>query len=56
MKSNGKAVRAEWNGFPEVVVHSSIFHLPEYYAAKFGDHKVSTRIVKPLNQNGTYDG
>jgi hypothetical protein len=44
-------MRVEWNDFPEVTVHSSIFHLkrqPEYYAAKFGDHKAAARVVKPL--------
>jgi hypothetical protein len=46
-----KAIRAEWDDFPAVIVHSSIFHLkrqPEYYAAKFGNHTAAARLVKPL--------
>src|SRR5437867_1539523 len=44
-------VRAPWNGFPEVVVHSSIYKLkslPDYYAAKRGDDRAAARIAWEL--------
>ncbi|MCI0537751.1 MAG: hypothetical protein L0Z50_21260 [Verrucomicrobiales bacterium] len=43
--------RAPWTGFPEVIVHSSIFKLkdcPDYYAAKWGDHRAASRIANAL--------
>ena len=44
-------VRAPWNGFPEVAVHSSIYKLkslPGYQAAKKGDNRAATRIAAAL--------
>ncbi len=44
-------VRVPWNGFPDVIVHSSIYRikcLPAYYAAKRGDHKAAARIAHAL--------
>jgi len=44
-------VRVPWNGFPEVVVHSSIYklkNLPEYYAAKRGNDRAAARIAWTL--------
>ena len=48
-------VRVPWNGFPEVIVHSSIHKLkslPEYQAAKMGDNQAAARIANLLiNRN-----
>ena len=48
-------VRVPWNGFPEVIVHSSIYKLKslaEYHPAKMGDNRAATRIASLLiNQN-----
>jgi hypothetical protein len=48
-------VRVPWNGFPAVIVHSSIYRLkslPEYRAAKMGDSQAAKRIANLLvNQN-----
>ena len=44
-------VRVPWNGFPDVIVHSSIYKLkclPAYYAAKRADHKAASRIAHAL--------
>ncbi len=44
-------VRVPWNGFPDVMVHSSISKLkslPDYYAAKWGDHQAASRIAHAL--------
>jgi len=44
-------VRIPWNGFPDVMVHSSICKLkslPDYYAAKWGDHQAASRIAHAL--------
>ena len=44
-------VRVPWNGFPDVMVHSSISKLkslPDYYAAKWGDHHAASRIAHAL--------
>ncbi len=44
-------VRVPWNGFPDVIVHSSIYKLkclPAYYAAKRGGHKAAARIAHAL--------
>src|SRR6266487_1335598 len=44
-------VRVPWNGFPEVVVHSSIYklkNLPEYSAAKRGNDRAAARIAWTL--------
>ena len=44
-------VRVPWNGFPNVIVHSSIYKLkclPAYCAAKRGDHKAAARIAHAL--------
>ena len=44
-------VRVPWNGFPDVIVHSSIYKLktlPEYYAAKWGNDRAAARIARTL--------
>src|SRR5438105_8600788 len=44
-------VRDPWNGFPDVMVHSSISKLkslPDYYAAKWGDHQAASRLAHAL--------
>ena len=44
-------VRVPWNGFPEVIVHSSIYKLktlPDYYAAKWGNDRAAARIAWTL--------
>ena len=44
-------VRVPWDGFPDVIVHSSIGKLkslPDYYAAKWGDHQAASRIAHAL--------
>jgi len=53
MREQGAAlpVRVPWNGFPEVIVHSSICKLkslPAYYAAKWGDHRAASLIVHSI--------
>jgi len=53
VKEQGSAlpVRVPWNGFPDVIVHSSIYKLkclPTYFAAKRGDHKAASRIAHAL--------
>lgn len=48
MKGEEGQTRFEWDDFPDVIVHSSIYrlkNLPGYYAAKFGDHAAATRIA-----------
>ena len=44
-------LRVPWNGFREVIVHSSIYklkELPEYYAAKRGNDRAAARIAGTL--------
>ena len=44
-------VRVPWNGFPDVILHSSICKLkslPAYHAAKWGDHRAASRIAHAL--------
>ena len=44
-------VRVPWNGFPEVIVHSSISKLKSlstYYEAKWGDHQAASHIARAL--------
>jgi len=53
MKEPGASlpVRVPWNGFLEVIVHSSICKLkslPAYYAAKWGDHRAASLIAHAL--------
>ena len=48
-------MRAPWNGFPEVAVHSSIDKLkslPGYQAAKQGDNRAAARIAAALINPG----
>ena len=51
-------VRVPWNGFPDVMVHSSICKLkslPDYYAAKWGDHQAASRIAHALVREAKTD-
>ena len=44
-------LRVPWNGFPEVVVHSSIYKLkslPDYFAAKRGNDRAAARIARTI--------
>jgi len=46
-------VRVPWNGFPDVIVHSSVCKLkslPAYYAAKWGHHRAASLIAHALVQ------
>jgi hypothetical protein len=57
LKEAGAAspVRVPWNGFPDVIAHSSIHKLkslPAYYAAKLGDHQAASRIAQELVRPG----
>jgi hypothetical protein len=53
MKCDGKPTRFEWDDFPDVIIHSSIYrlkNLPGYYAAKFGNHDAATRIANSVTK------
>src|SRR6266568_4587316 len=51
-------VRVTWNGFPEVIVHSSIYKLkslPEYCAAKRGNDQAAAGIARAVVRPGKID-
>lgn len=51
--NGAEPTRFDWDDFPEVIVHSSIYrlkNLPGYYAAKFGDHDAAARIVNSVTK------
>jgi hypothetical protein len=51
MNNGRKAIRVTWDGFPEVVVHSSIYHLkslPGYHAAKCGNNRAAANIARAV--------
>ncbi len=51
-------VRAPWNGFPEVIVHSSIYKLkslPDYHDAKHGDDRAAARVARAVVRPGKID-